>query len=308
LAEKSPEVDLWVLAQEAREESILSPIVFAADQEQRAYLIEAGDRGRHLATLRITHTHVDGELTYPEGERIRAQRKLERRIKLIEPFSRMNPLMRSKRLKLEAELTALKSAQTSLDDPQASAPRVDYTLTPITDTLSADPKTLALVEAYHQAAKAGNDCEQNPIPPQAQPANGNGYAGRAECELCHPAADKFWRSTPHAKAWDTLVKADKTSDAGCVGCHVTGWQELGGANLCHNEKLRDVGCESCHGPAAKHAEVGGGEAYVKLKVPASVCEQCHNELHSPKFNYEEYLKQVIGPGHGAPVKDENTEP
>ena len=136
------------------------------------------------------------------------------------------------------------------------------------------------------------------------PPNGNGYAGDAECSMCHPGAESFWKKTRHAHAWQTLVDAKKTFDVGCVGCHVTGWQEPGGSALGHTDQLQNVQCESCHGPAAKHAEMGGGEAYVKLKVPSAQCETCHNQLHSPKFDYKTYLKKVIGPGHGKPMADE----
>jgi hypothetical protein len=315
----NPHVDLWILGQAAQEESLLSPIMISekvevGDQtQQHAYLLEAGDRGRHLATLSLENAMQKGEWMDPEGQRISERLRLERGLKLLEPFMKTNPFMRKRYEQKKLELSQLIKAQ-ERERAQVHSPnsqdlqrRLTYQLIPITEKSPLHSQTLEWISAYHHDLKAGNDCKAHPLPPQPEPANGNGYAGQAECELCHVEAVQFWKKTRHASAWDTLVKADKTSDAGCVGCHVTGWQEPGGSNLCNHDSLHDVQCESCHGPAKKHAEFGGGEAYVKLKVPAETCQTCHNKLHSPQFDYSSYLKKVIGPGHGAPLTHSETE-
>ena len=131
-------------------------------------------------------------------------------------------------------------------------------------------------------------------------AGQNGYAGNTECAMCHPTAQKIWEESRHAKAWETLVKDDKTFDVECVSCHVTGWQQPGGTALGHTQGKEAVQCEACHGPSSKHAEMGGGESYTKKKVPKEVCTTCHNQLHSPKFNYETYQQKIVVPGHGLP--------
>jgi hypothetical protein len=35
-----------------------------------------------------------------------------------------------------------------------------------------------------------------------------------------------------------------------------------------------------------------------------VCTRCHNEKHSDTFQYEAYLRDIIGPGHGEDVRDD----
>jgi hypothetical protein len=300
LAEQSPEVDLWVLGEKAQEESSLSPIIFSTQSsaQQRAYIVEAGDRGRNLAALKFSQLSEQGDFSDPQGDHARALKKLRLKLKMKEKFaSRMpNPMMKRQVSQLQARI-----AEHERTSPRASGKRVEYQLIPITDQLPTDDKVYARVKAYQDSLQELNQAARKVKPP---PANGNGYAGREECGLCHPDAQSFWEKTKHAKAWSTLVKAQKTFDVECVSCHVTGWQEPGGSALGHTDRLQDVQCEACHGPAAKHAEMGGGEAYVKLKVPSQRCETCHNQKHSPKFNYERYLKEVIGPGHGAPLTEE----
>ena len=63
--------------------------------------------------------------------------------------------------------------------------------------------------------------------------------------------------------------------------------------------LTNVQCEVCHGPAERHADVGGDEASVTLKSTEDMCKTCHNAHHSPKFDYTTYLPRILGPGHEA---------
>jgi len=105
----------------------------------------------------------------------------------------------------------------------------------------------------------------------------------------------------HATAWKTLEDRGQQFDLDCIGCHVTGWDRPGGSNLAHNDKLRDVQCETCHGPGSIHVAKGGLEkpSAVKLAPPQDLCaSQCHTKEHSDTFQLEAYLRDVIGPGHG----------
>ena len=36
----------------------------------------------------------------------------------------------------------------------------------------------------------------------------------------------------------------------------------------------------------------------ELTPQATVCQACHNEEHSDTFDFEPYLRDVTGPGHG----------
>ena len=136
-----------------------------------------------------------------------------------------------------------------------------------------------------------------PAPPKGQAA----YVGAESCSSCHAAQVTFWSKTVHATAWKTLVDRGQQFDFDCIGCHVTGWDKPGGSNLGHNDKLRDVQCETCHGPGSIHVAKGGLEKPIAIKPgPANdLCaSQCHTKEHSDTFQLEPYLRDVLGPGHG----------
>jgi hypothetical protein len=136
-------------------------------------------------------------------------------------------------------------------------------------------------------------------PPPPEPGRPY-FVGDRKCIACHKAAVTFWKDTVHAHAWQTLVDGGKQNDFKCVNCHVTGYGEVGGSSLGHTDHLRDVQCEVCHGPGSKHvAEEGLEEPLsVHTQVKVDVCTNCHTEQHSDTFQYEAYLRDILGKGHG----------
>jgi hypothetical protein len=134
-------------------------------------------------------------------------------------------------------------------------------------------------------------------PPKGQAS----YTGTESCADCHDDQVKFWNKTVHATAWQTLVDRGQQFDLDCIGCHVTGWDKPGGSNLGHNDPLRDVQCETCHGPGSIHVARGGKEKpFAIRRAPENdLCaSQCHTKEHSDTFQLEAYLRDVLGPGHG----------
>jgi hypothetical protein len=134
------------------------------------------------------------------------------------------------------------------------------------------------------------------------PAKGQAsYTGTESCVDCHADQAASWNKTVHATAWQTLVDRGQQFDLDCIGCHVTGWDRPGGSNLGHNDKLRDVQCETCHGPGSIHVAKGGLEKPFAIKrgPDDNLCaSQCHTKEHSDTFQLEAYLRDVVGPGHG----------
>lgn len=134
-------------------------------------------------------------------------------------------------------------------------------------------------------------------PPKGQAA----YTGTEACADCHSEQVTFWSKTMHATAWKTLEARGQQFDFDCIGCHVTGWDRPGGSNLGHNSQLRDVQCETCHGPGSIHVAKGGLEkpATIKRAPAEDLCaSQCHTKEHSDTFQLVPYLRDVLGPGHG----------
>jgi hypothetical protein len=126
--------------------------------------------------------------------------------------------------------------------------------------------------------------------PRVPTLNGDSFAGTAACADCHPAAHAVWRGSAHATAMATLVAERHDRDPECVGCHVVGLDRVGGfVSRQKTPQLQDVGCESCHGAAAKHAR----DPKVALpKVGAEACGSCHVPEHSPNFAFAAYWQKI----------------
>jgi hypothetical protein len=133
-----------------------------------------------------------------------------------------------------------------------------------------------------------------PAPAPGQP----GYVGVEACVDCHEEAVAQWKTTVHHGAYETLVASNKQFDLSCVSCHVTGFRQPGGSEVVENQRLQDVQCEQCHGPASLHVE-DPSTTNIRLEAPISVCLTCHTPEHSDTFDYEAYLRDVLGDGHGA---------
>ena len=175
----------------------------------------------------------------------------------------------------------------------------------VNKTLACNATVQDAVRAFDRAAgqanlKAAGDALVKP------PAKGEAsYVGTDQCSDCHPQEVAFWKKTVHATAWKTLVDRGQELDLDCIGCHVTGWDKRGGSNLAHNDNLRDVQCETCHGPGSIHVAKGGEEkpAAIRRAPPESFCaRECHTKEHSDTFQYEAYLRDVTGPDHGADLR------
>ena len=173
-------------------------------------------------------------------------------------------------------------------------------------------KTLAcsvpVQDAVKQYDAAAGEANVKAAAGKPVPAPGKGqasYVGMDSCGDCHSDAVDFWKKTVHAQAWQTLVERGQQLDFECIGCHVTGWDKPGGSNLAHNDKLRDVQCEVCHGPASIHVAKGGEEkpSAVRRAPPEDLCaSQCHTHEHSDTFQREAYLRDILGPGHGEDLR------
>lgn len=287
LAKAVSGVDLWVLGTGANEETAILPV-------GETFVVEAGDRVRHYGRIVLHDVTAPGPLTDPAGERARALKALDLKIKM-----RADVRARTGEAALDEQIAAMKTERAALETAPlpVTGKRLEYALVPVAKEVVPEPALAGLIAAYNAKLKEIALSSTLPVPPV--PEHGSGYAKGKNCIECHEEAQAVWLQTRHAHAWETLVKANKTFDAECVSCHVTGWLQPGGVNMKNLDGMTDVQCESCHGPGAKHVDVGGDDATTKRVVPAAVCEICHNRFHSPKFDYATYLPKVLGPGHAA---------
>ncbi len=201
----------------------------------------------------------------------------------------------------QQELAALRSERTALAQPWKPPTTGSYfanTLIPIRRALPQDKQVTAAMRKLDQAIGKINLAAAVP-PPKAEPTRPH-FVGDKDCGRCHKQAMAFWKTTVHAHAWKTLVDGGKHADLECVGCHVTGYGQVGGSALGFTKGLENVQCEVCHNPGSMHVAEEGLEepALVRSQTPESTCLQCHNEKHSDTFNFEAYLRDILGPGHG----------
>lgn len=89
------------------------------------------------------------------------------------------------------------------------------------------------------------------------------YAGSEACMKCHDTVVKgdswaVWANSKHAKAYAALEHiAKKPSlrnfDGECIRCHTVGYDyNTGFVDAIKTPHLKNVGCESCHGPGSHH--------------------------------------------------------
>jgi Cytochrome c554 and c-prime len=97
------------------------------------------------------------------------------------------------------------------------------------------------------------------------------YAGDKQCFACHQAEDAVWQKSKHAQAYDALAKiakhpAGRNFDGECIICHTVGYDiKTGYVNEPKTAHLKNVQCESCHGPSSLH--VTEETANAKKKSP-----------------------------------------
>lgn len=116
------------------------------------------------------------------------------------------------------------------------------------------------------------------------------FLGADFCARCHKAEYDQWRTTPHARAWQTLVDEKKDATPECVRCHVVGYGGPGGFRTGEDApRLANVQCENCHGMGTAH------EAYASpaRAVPELVCRGCHDSTTSPAFDFAKYRPHIL---------------
>ncbi|KKK83580.1 hypothetical protein LCGC14_2791940 [marine sediment metagenome] len=137
------------------------------------------------------------------------------------------------------------------------------------------------------------------------PPKGQEYTGAKECASCHFKQFLNWSKTKHAKSFDLLPEKYQ-SDEECLACHTTGYGEPSGfIDAKETPALRGTGCEQCHGPGSKHAEIAkefgkdklSSEQEKKVRdsiwmmLPRNVCIECHKTQAHGKTGTPKELKK-----------------
>ena len=128
------------------------------------------------------------------------------------------------------------------------------------------------------------------LAPAPAGAADSAYIGSKQCAQCHPRQyDTFQQHSRKARSWHSVsVMAPKlTPDElqSCYACHTTGYGKGGFKDYESTPQFADVGCETCHGPGAAHAE-SGDPASIQRLPSREDCLVCHNENRVKAFNFK----------------------
>ena len=132
------------------------------------------------------------------------------------------------------------------------------------------------------------------------------YATALFCKTCHLPQYQIWKSSPHAKAFESIEKKQVSQKSECFQCHTTGYLLSGFTRINQTPHLKGVQCEACHGPQKSHIyqvmslKVKKRNYDIKLKsmitplptVDEYSCYKCHTEKTDPTFKYNDKILEI----------------
>lgn len=272
-----------------------------------AWILEPGEKLQSVTHLRLEIDRkaapeglppaTEWERRTPTSARARELERLDKKLEGLRGDVAADPNFVAR---LEREREQLVSAIENPPAPKAAV-AATFEQVKITCHLEVDAPAKEALASYDGAlAQQNRERFTGVRPPEPAPGEPS-YVGVEECANCHTEAHEQWLTTRHAGAYKTLTDANKEFDLTCVGCHVTGFREPGGAEVVENAELQSVQCEQCHGPGSVHAEEPekhGKPNAITLHTPKTVCDGCHTPEHSDTFEYAAYLRDIVGEGHG----------
>jgi predicted CXXCH cytochrome family protein len=136
----------------------------------------------------------------------------------------------------------------------------------------------------------------NFVAPPPAAASFLGYTVQSEkktvCGSCHVSQQGKWTTTAHAGAFATLNNSGAMQGL-CQSCHTV--SNLGNAvtdtaagwRSTHDDRYKDVQCESCHGPGLQHvSSPTRGQMLPSIHADTGTavtngCAECHSGTHHP---------------------------
>ncbi len=273
------------------------------------------ETGNHLQTAAVLDlypregTTAGGLMKFGDGtgvERIRKREELSARTAELRTRLatwRTDPSIAEKDIDARmAELTKLEAERDALDKapPPAVGSYYRYAMREIREKLGDSEAIKTQMRVFYKKVNDANKLEFADRKPKAPPKGEPGYVGVEACSLCHEEPRKVWDKTAHAHAYATLSTQFKEFNLDCVSCHVVGYDRPGGSTVTHVDGLKDVQCESCHGPGSLHAAKPDSVKIPVARPGPEVCLSCHHPPHVHTFDAVAKMEAIRGPGHGKP--------
>jgi hypothetical protein len=120
------------------------------------------------------------------------------------------------------------------------------------------------------------------------------YVGSAACRSCHETVyESYLSNAKKAHSYQSIERMRKKLTPAefkeCFKCHTTGYGQPGGFRSAEETPhLKEVGCETCHGPGSVHAQ-SGDPADLTRQVTVDVCKTCHNPERVAAFRFKPLL-------------------
>jgi 2',3'-cyclic-nucleotide 2'-phosphodiesterase (5'-nucleotidase family) len=155
------------------------------------------------------------------------------------------------------------------------------TLQPLGDEIANDAAIKKMISDYNDkvAALYGGESSESKTAPSAATLR------LTACEPCHSEAVTKWKTTDHAKAYETLVSRSKQFDPKCLACHTTRFEQPEGFSMKQQQmELVNVQCESCHGFAKDH--LATLQPIPNKKPEIALCIKCHTADRCPNFEQD----------------------
>lgn len=311
-------IDFGVVGHAPRESDEVNPV-------NGGFTLEAFDQGRYLGVLKLYERDAAGAYSNAGAASVSEIEKLERVIahkqSQVDGFPpsvrRENPPILAR---IQEDIKDLKAQVETLRQASVNVPDAGnafiYRPVAMRPGLPMNTAMEAKRRAFNESLKSLQMAVKREV---VAPKEGEAfYIGTNNCATCHVSQNKFWQGTAHAHAVKTLEERDKLFDQSCIGCHVVGYEKPGGSVIgqLHYEaklgartiekNLENVGCENCHGPGSQHAQMpvdaAGKAQFITAAPGATACMECHVPEHSPKFNFDAYVKDITGPGHQMKTK------
>ena len=229
-----------------------------------AVVVGSSKEGKHVAELQLNHRGLGA---YAGGMTMRRLEFKRRKATGVEAEA------------IQSELDQLKAGNT-----------FSYRIDALGEERSEDKEVATWVKAYvHFVGKL--ELERGEAPPGY---NGEGdFAGVDACATCHPTIVDTWRATRHAIAYQSLYSRGQHLDRECIGCHTAGWRHSGGFSDPRAVGiLKNVQCESCHGPGKEHAKPGDKRLIDRGKANAEFCQSCHQKELETGFKEETHIPLI----------------
>ncbi|MFO0800457.1 MAG: cytochrome c family protein [Gemmataceae bacterium] len=174
-------------------------------------------------------------------------------------------------------LGVFRKADGSLDLQYQLVPLGEEFLTPEGDEAAKGNAVLGLLEDYTKQVKERNflaKVARTPHSAQLQKPELNlSFVGSERCLGCHAGEFAKWKDSKHGHAYEGLEvyakrPGNRQFDPECIVCHTVGYGvKTGFESTEKTPALKDVGCESCHGPGSGHMSAPRDADLLKLLSP-----------------------------------------